>query len=331
MFHSLLRPDHHSTIRRSPLAMMLKTINLKFNGQLSVSHYHCDAITDSEHILMSLENGFRVLDVRRTKDDFWLSTVDQATGEINAYGNNHSNIAESKNTRYLTNVVCNPSKEANKRVHKAITYAHDTTLNSVFNQMGTSVRELKRQTRTPTYHANDVSALLEVVLGNGQITSLPTEVVQRLEGAFNDFRGATTAQSDYEKRVANVFSTDKWFVALSAFHGQENYFVGAFDINKFKEASKVHESYGSKISTDSNAFTIPIGCYRSISDTPDAFRNELTAALTMNKLFLDKNYSHIKKKDAAGFIPNSGGFIFDDNTGIVVWNRSSTIYMLIDK
>lgn len=331
MFHSLLRPDHHGIIRRSPLAMMLKTINLKFNGKLSVSHYHCDATTGSEHILMSLENGLRVLDIRRTKEDFWVSTVDQATGEINAYGNNHSNISESKNTRYLTNVVCNPSKEANKQVHKAITHAHDTTLNAVFNQMGTSVRELKRQTRTPNYQASDVSALLEAVLGNGQVINMPTDVMQRLEGAFNDFRGATTAQSDYEKRVANVFSTDKWFIAFSTFHGQDNYFVGAFDINKFKEVVKMHESYGSKVSADSNAFTVPIGCYRSISDTPDTFRNELTAALTMNKLFLDKNYSHIKKKDAAGFIPASGSFIFDDNAGIVVWNRTNAIYMLIDK
>ena len=331
MFHNILNPIHHSAIRRSAMAIMLKTINIKFNGKLSVSHYYTDENTDTEHVLMSMENGFRVLDIRRTKEEFWVSTVDAGMGEINLYGNNHTGIAESKNPRYLTTVVCNTGKEANKKIHKSITHAIDSHLNTVFNAMTTSVREIKRQTRTPTYQSSDVSALLDTILGNGQIINLPTDIMQRLESAFNDFRGASTAQSDYEKRVANVFSTDKWFIGLSPFHGQDNYFVGAFDINKFKDAVKINESFGTRLSVDSIAFTIPISCYRSISDAPDAFRDELTAALTMSKLFLDKNYSHLKKKDAAGFIPASGGFIFDDNAGIVVWNRAGTMYMLIDK
>ena len=331
MFHSVFNPKDAAAVRRSSLAIMLKTIHLKTEGLVSVSHYHVDNSNGSEYAMMSLGNGFRVLCVRRVGDAYYLDTVDQATAETNLHNGNFSNIAQSKNTRYLTSVVCTKGKEPNKRLMKTATYAHDSHLNNTFNSIAASIRELKKQTRTPSYSGEDVSALLEAVLGNGQVTNLPTAVMMRLEAAYNDFKGSVAAQSDYEKRLKNVFNTDKWLVIYSPFFGQDNYFVGALDAEKFTKALNINQAYGVKLETDSPAFTLPLACYRSIADTPDSIRGELSAALTMSKLFLDKNHSHLRKRDAAGYIPAVPAFLFDDNVGLVACNRNGAVYMLIDK
>ena len=315
-FHNIMTQAKRDLFSRSSVYLPAKKIQNYFNNDgnsnLVISHYHEDG--GGERVMLSLANGFRIVEILATYGNFYLNNMDWPIGAMPfTASSNRSELAKSKNSNYLAKVATDTSKEANRRINSGMTSASLHHTKNMMGELDSKISSMAPRITLPKISPEDTLSIMECVLNLSDKAKQDQELLARIHSVWLAHVACKAAQEKYDDRVDAMIDVPKWLVAYSEVYGLGNYFVSSIKA-------------GSKL-VDNHQFD----CMNSIYEAPVEYRDKLVGALTMTKLYMDKNYMGVSKKDKDGFFLNSTAFEFVDAAGVVMWENYKTHFMLLDK
>ena len=316
-FHNIMTQAKRDLFSRSSVYLPAKKIQNYFNSDgnsnLVISHYHEDG-GGSERVMLSLANGFRIVEITATNDKFYVNNMDWPMGAMPfAASSNRSELAQSKNSNYIAKVATDRSKGVNRRINSGMTSATSYHIANMMVEVENQISVMAPKIALPTISPEDTLSIMECVLNLSDKAKQDQELVARIHSVWLAYATRKTAQEKHDDRVDAMIGVPKWLVAYSEVYGSGNYFVSSIKA-------------GSKL-VDNHQFD----CMNSIYEAPVEYRDKLVGALTMTKLYMDKNHRGVSKKDKDGFFLNSTAFEFVDAAGVVMWEKYKTHFMLLDK
>lgn len=325
MWHSRMTSDEIEAVSKSAAYPLLTSLHGKL--KLVVIDYKMVKSEDPMY-LMGTENGLAVLRLLLNDEGEWFAHVaDAPLGPVNDW-HNVSQVAKSKNTRYLVKAITADNRMSGQKVLKSLERA---TNNNLYNALSLMCSEIKRK-RTdisvaPLQEEHMYSAI-SVLVGDTTMHEMPMASLSALQDWYKQYTARINHRAKLDDDLATIFSGEKWLLcAKRNLSGSiYSYFVCALDTKTLGLAAKNGHISGVNISA---LMTTPIQLYRDLNSLPDSFKNAVLGSLTMWKQYRSRNFPDVGCINFEGYFPYTS--LMDEDSGTVAWGHGGSYYLMLDK
>jgi len=330
MFHSKLDVTDVTAIVRSVGYPVLMGIHNKL--KLYVTDY---SLTEHDsgvaRYVMGLSNGTSVLYLTYDKEGkIFTYSVDSPFSPPQDWAYRTAS-AQSKNPRYIINTLADESRRAGGNIKERIDRLVRSCLTSAFGSLANTIKRdaLSKDTNLAGLNTEELYDVVSVAIGKRSKLDVAPTTWSVLESWYDAYHKRIKNREDHKDALSTVFNGEKWLVIAK--HGLDSsklsYFVGAVDTLPMVNAAQQGHSGDKSLS-----MTIPLQLYSGLNKVPDEYQADLMGALTMFKLYRQRNFPTMTTVDynGAGIIPYTP-LLLDKSSGAVAWSINGATLLMVDR
>ena len=329
MWHSSLEPADISAITRSVGYPMLTGIHQKL--KLSVIDFSLTPTGENvvAQYTMGLENGAAVLYFTYDKEGLVKAfTCDNPFGAPQEW-QGRTDSARSKNPRYIVNTLASDSRKSGLYVKAKINDLMNSTLAGSLSSLASNIkRDVGKESALPVLSEDEYFYTAAVAVGELGKLDVPPGAWSNIETFHKAYNDRIKRREEYAESLDSVFNGDKWVVAVrrNLAPRSYSYYVGV--INAALMSKHVRRGFVS--TSELPPMTVPIQLYSHLTKVPSEYQSDLLGALTMFKLYRQRNYPTMTTLDPDRYVPSTS-LLFDKNSGAVSWTYGSVTYLMLDR
>ena len=297
-------------------------------GKLVVNDFWTDP-NNNVYVTLGLEDGMNAVYLKFLKDGTISSYA--ITTPSGCYRSNLTELATTKNPRYLMSTLNNANKDGGSRLRNAINYASQAVDDGIKHMVNQFVRGNRPTQENLGMKLDAIDWLVQSYYDTVQKPSTPPDILSEIERAKTYHEVRTDLNSKYHGVCKDMFDREKWLVIYRRYkddHRPAEVMVGAFDGHGLYMATK-------RAKTFETNFTLPytreVQLYKGLDSIDDEIKSEVMGKLAMAKVLRSKlqpNYAHV---DNDKLFDQSSYNALSAMNSITYSSEPRTSFMLLDR